>query len=106
VGKEGVVALQRTGMSVVRWMCGIGLGDRLLGGELGERLGVDDMALVLQQGRLRWCGRVLRGEDDGWVGKCVECGVEDPGPEGDLERGCQGELSGTWTGCRRCCGSW
>ena len=48
MGKEGVVALQRSGGC----MC-IGLGDRFLGGELGERLGVDDIALVLQQGRRR-----------------------------------------------------
>ena len=48
---EGVVALWQVGM--VGWMCGVVLGDRLPGGELGERLGVDDIALVLQQGRRR-----------------------------------------------------
>jgi len=34
-------------------MCGIGLEDRFLDGELGERLGVDDMALMLLQRGLR-----------------------------------------------------
>jgi len=48
-------------------MCGVGLRDRLPGGGLEERLGVDDMALVLQRSRLRWCGQVLRDDDD-WVG--------------------------------------
>jgi len=35
--------------------------------ELRERLGIDDIALVLQQNRLRWYGHVLRKEDDDWV---------------------------------------
>jgi len=63
-------------------LCGVKLRDRLPGRELGERLGVDDMALVLQRNRLRWCGCVLRGDGDGWVRKCVERQVEGPGPRG------------------------
>jgi len=35
--------------------------------ELRERQGIDDIALVLQQNRLRWYGHVLRKEDDDWV---------------------------------------
>ena len=31
---------------------------------LRERLGVDDIALVLQQNRLRWYGHVLQKDDD------------------------------------------
>jgi len=34
-------------------------------------LGVDDIALVLQQNRLHWYGHVLRKDDD-WVKKCME----------------------------------
>jgi len=86
VRKENVVALQRAEMGMVRWMCGVGLKDRLPSGELRERLGVDDMALVLQQNRLRWCGRVLRGGDDDWVRRCMEREVEGPGPGGDQRR--------------------
>ena len=44
--------------------------------ELRERLGVDDIALVLQQNRLRWYGHVLRKDDDHWVKKCMEHEVE------------------------------
>jgi len=44
---------------MVKWMCGIKLKDRLPGKDLREILGIDDVALVLQQNRLRWCGRVL-----------------------------------------------
>ena len=32
-----------------------------------ERLGVDDMALILQRNRLRWYWHVLRKDDDDWV---------------------------------------
>ena len=76
VRKENVVALQRAEMRMVRWMCGVKLKDRFPSKELRERLGVDDIALVLQQNRLRWCGHVLRKDDDDWVKKCMEHEVE------------------------------
>jgi len=53
------VALQRAEMRMVRWMCGVKLKDRLPSKELRERLGVDDIASILQQNRLRWYGHVL-----------------------------------------------
>jgi len=56
--KENVVALQRAEMRMVRWMCDVKLKDRLPSKELRERLGIDDIALVLQQNRLRWYGHV------------------------------------------------
>jgi len=80
VRKENMVALQRAEMRRVRWMCGVKLKDRLPSKELRERLGIDDIALVLQQNRLRWYGHVLRKEDDGWVKKCMEYEVEGPTP--------------------------
>jgi len=49
VRKENAVALQRAEMRMVRWMCGVKLKDRLPSKELRERLGIDDIALVLQQ---------------------------------------------------------
>ena len=55
-----MVALQQEEMRMVRWMCGVKLKDRLPSKELRERLGIDDIALVLQQNRLRWCGYVLQ----------------------------------------------
>jgi len=67
-------------MRMVRWMCGIKLKDRLLSKELRERLGVDDIALVLQQYRLCWYGHVLRKDDDDWVKKCMEYEVEGSRP--------------------------
>ena len=80
VRKENVVALQRAEVRMVRWMCGTKLKDRLPSKELRERLGIDDIALVLQQNRLRWYGHVLRKEDNDWMKKCMEYEVEGPRP--------------------------
>ena len=86
VRKENVVALQRAEMRMVRWMCGVKLKERLPSKELRERLGVDDIALILQQNRLRWYGRVLRKDDDDWVKKCMEYEVEGSRPKGRPKR--------------------
>jgi len=48
VRKENVVVLQRAEMRMVRCMCGIKLKDRLPSKELRERLGIGDIAFVLQ----------------------------------------------------------
>ena len=69
-------------MRMVRWMCGVKLKGRLPSKELRERLGVDDIALVLQQNRLRWYSHVLRKDDDDWVKKCMEHEVEGSRPRG------------------------
>jgi len=82
VRKENVAALQRAEMRIVRWMCGVKLKDRLPSKVLRERLGVDDIALVLQQNRLRCYGHVLRKDDDDWVKKCMEYEVEGLRPRG------------------------
>jgi len=77
VRKENVVALQRAEMRMVRRMCGVKLKDRLPSKELRERLGVDDIALILQQNRLRWYGHVLRKDDDDWEKKYIEYEVRE-----------------------------
>ena len=56
---ENVVAIQRAEMRMVKWMGGVKLKDRLPSKELKERLGIDDIALVLQQNRLRWCEKKM-----------------------------------------------
>ena len=73
-------------MRMVRWMCGVKLKDRFPSKELKERLGVDDIALVLQQNRLRWYGHVLQKDDDDWVKKCMEYEVECSRPTGRPKR--------------------
>ena len=45
-----------------------------------------DIALVLQQNRLRWYGHVLRIDDDDWVKKCIEYEVEGQRPRGRPKR--------------------
>ena len=81
VREENVVALQRAEMRKVRWTCVVKLKDRLPSKELREKLSIDDIALVLQQNRLRWYGHVLRKDDDDWVKKCMEYEVEGPKPK-------------------------
>jgi len=80
IRKENEVALQRAKMRMVRWMCGIELQDRFPSKGLRERLGLDDIILVLQQNRLRWYGYVLQKEDNDWVKKCMEYEVEGSRP--------------------------
>ena len=53
---------------------------------LRVRLGVDGIALILQQNRLRWYGHVLRKDDDGCVKKCMEYEVEGSRPRGRPKR--------------------
>jgi len=37
---------------MVRWMCNVNVKDRVTSKELGERLGIDDIILIIQQNRL------------------------------------------------------
>ena len=54
--------------------------------EFIERLGIDDIILILQQNRLRWYRHVLRKEDTDWVKKCMEYEVEGSRPRGRPKR--------------------
>ena len=45
---------------------------RFISKELIQRLGIDDIILILQQNRLRWYGHMLWKEDTDWVKKCME----------------------------------
>jgi len=67
VRKENVATLQQAGMSKVRWMFGIKVKYGVPSKGLKERLGLDDIILVLQQKRLRCYGHVLQKEDNDWV---------------------------------------
>jgi len=51
-------------------------------------LGIDNIALVLQQNRLHRYGHVLCKEDYDWVKKCMEYEVEGPRPRGRPKRTC------------------
>jgi len=86
VGGENGVALRRAELRMVRWMCGVGLQDRVPSEELRGRLELEDIISVLQRNRLRWYGHVLRKEDNDWVKKCMEYGVGGAGPGGGPRR--------------------
>ena len=77
-------------MGLILTLGGTKLKDRFPSKELTERLGIDDIALILQQNRLRWYGHVLQKEDDDWVKKCMEYQVEGTRPRerptGPVER--------------------
>jgi len=61
-------------------MCSVKLQDSVPSKGLKERLGLDDIFLVLQQNRLHWYWRVLQKEDNDWVKKCMEYEVEGARP--------------------------
>ena len=78
--------LQQAEMRMVRWMCNVKVKDRVPTKELRERLGIDDIILILQQNRLQWYGHVLRKEDTDCMKKCMEYEVEGPRPRGRPKR--------------------
>jgi len=82
VRKENGVALQRAEMTMVRWMCGVQLQDRVPSKGLKERLGLVYIISVLRQNRMRWYGHVLQKEDNDWVKKFMEYEVEGTRPRG------------------------
>jgi len=51
-----------------------------------ERLGIDDIILILRQNRLRRYGYVLQKEDTDWVKNCMEYEVEGSRPRGRPKR--------------------
>jgi len=51
-GKKNEVAFQRAEMRIIRWMCDVKVKDKVPSKELRERLGIDDIMLVLQENRL------------------------------------------------------
>jgi len=61
-------------------MCNVKVKDRAPSKELRERLGIDDIILILHQNRLRWYGQMLQKEDTDWVKKCMEYEVEGSRP--------------------------
>ena len=63
-------SLERTERMMVRWMCGVSLKDRKRSVDLYSLLGVQSMAGVVRQGRLRWFGHVERKSEDDWVSAC------------------------------------
>jgi len=87
-------------MRIVRWMCNVKVRDKVSSKELRERLGIDDITLVLQQNRLRWYGRVLQKEDTDLVKKCMEYEMEGSRPRGRPKRTCREAVQKDFQACK------
>jgi len=64
--------LNRTEMSMIRWMCGVKLNERKKSEEHRELLGFEPVSLMIKKSRLRWFGYVERKNDNDWVKRCLE----------------------------------
>jgi len=67
-------------------MCDVKIKDRFPGEEMRERLGIDDIIMVLQQNRLQWYGHVLQKEVNDCVKKCIEYEMEGSRQRGTPKR--------------------
>jgi len=109
VGKENEVALQRAEMRMVSRMCNVEVKDRVPSKESRDRLGIDDITLIVQQNRLQWHGHVLQKEDTDWVKKLWNMRWRVPDQqvdEKDVDRGCAKRWPSTQFDQGGCCGSY
>ena len=63
--------LNRTEISMIRWMCEVKLNERKKSEELRELLGLEAVSLMIKKSRLRWFGHVERKDDNDWVKRCI-----------------------------------
>jgi len=63
---EHELKLNRTEMSMIRWMCGVKLNERKKS-ELRELLGLEPVSLMIKKSTLRRFGPVERKVDNDWV---------------------------------------
>ena len=57
---EHELKMNRTEMSMIRWICGVKLNERKKSEELRELLGLEPVSLIIKKSRLRWFGHVER----------------------------------------------
>ena len=55
---EHELKMNRTEMSMIRWMCKVQLNERKKSEELRELLGLEPVSLMIKKSRLRWFGHV------------------------------------------------
>jgi hypothetical protein len=53
---EDMQRLQRTERVMIRWMCSVSLKNRISSVELNGRLGIEEISVIVECGRLRWFG--------------------------------------------------
>ena len=66
-----IMKLVRTERRMIRWMCGVKLCERVPSAELIQRIGVEEISVILRRHRLRWFGHVERKGENDWVKKCT-----------------------------------
>ena len=62
--------LHGTDMSILRWMAGVKLVDRILIMDLLKRFNLQPIKNIMQQRRLRWYGHIERMSEENWVNRC------------------------------------
>jgi len=55
---EHELKLNRTKMSMIRWICGVKLNESQKSEELRDLLGLEPVSLMIKKSRLRWFGHV------------------------------------------------
>ena len=68
---EHELMMNRTEMSMIRWMFGVKLKERKKSEEVRELLGLEPVSLMIKKSRLRWCGHVKRKDDNDWVKRYI-----------------------------------
>ena len=59
---EHELKLNRTEMSMIRWMCGVKLNERKKSEELRELLGLEQVSLMIKKSRSGWDGLDMLNE--------------------------------------------
>ena len=70
---EHELKLNRTKMSMIRWMCGVKLNERK---KSVRKANLKPVSLMITKSRLRWTGHVERKDDNDWVKRCITWEVE------------------------------
>jgi len=83
---EHELKLNRTEMSMIRWMCGVQLNERKKSEELRKLLGLEPVSLMIKKSRLRWFGHLERKDDNDWVKRCKTLEVEGFRQRGRLKK--------------------
>ena len=72
---EDITRMDRNEKRMLRWMCGVKLGDGVSSEELRRRLGIRSIGEVMRMSRLGWFGHVERMDDQNWVKRCRSLNV-------------------------------
>lgn len=69
VKAEDVSRIEQNDMRMIRWMCNVGVKDRLSSKELRKRLHLDSIGSCMQNRRLHWFGHVERMDKNAWASR-------------------------------------